>query len=257
MINQNEYPYRDRELLKACHLYLEVEGVEIFSDADFSFEKEMGYLITGPNEDANLDMLKVIGGIIPPCSLNGKPHSQILYRGTDMYEGPESDIKKMKRKIAFVFREGTMVSNLNIRENLLLPFQFHCPDDNCNIAMEKLETDFHFFGIPDILDKRPDLVSYSVKKKISYIRASLQEPELLLLERPMFNLDREDQQQVLLYLENMKKKGMTFIIASRSQLILDTLIDAAIVLEPGTPPNIIGKTQKEFANLSRFTSVRS
>ena len=73
----------------------------------------------------------------------------------------------------------------------------------------------------------------------------------------MFNLEEEDRLQVLHYLEKLKKNGMTFIIASRYQLILETLIDEAIVLEVGKMPDIIGKTHKEFADLSRFTTVRS
>jgi phospholipid/cholesterol/gamma-HCH transport system ATP-binding protein len=234
-----------------------MEGIEIFSNTSFSIKKHRGYLITGLNEEANLVLLKIIGGILSPQSMHPKQRGRVLFSGTDIYEDREKEIRKIKKRIAFVFREGTMISNLTVRENMLLPFRFHCPDDNCAAAVEKIEADFHFFGIPDVLDKRPELISYCLKKKLAYIRASLQEPELILLERPMFNLEEEDRLQVLHYLENLKKTGMTFIIASRYQLILETLIDEAIVLEEGKMPNIIGKTHKEFADLSRFTTVRS
>jgi ABC-type multidrug transport system ATPase subunit len=247
----------DVELVEVSHLDLEVEGMEIFSNSSFSIKKHRGYLITGPNEEANLLLLKTIGGILPPQSLHPHQRGQVLFLGTNLYEDHEKEIRKMKKKIAFVFREGTMISNLTVRENMLLPFQFHCPDDDCGGALERVEADFHYFSIPDILDKRPDLVSYCLKKKLSFIRASLQEPELILLEKPMFNLEEEDRLQVLHYLENLKKNGITFIIASRYQLILETLIDEAIVLEAGKMPNIIGKTHTEFAHLSRFTTVRS
>lgn len=256
-MNRNEDRNMDVELVAVSHLDLEVEGIEIFSNTSFSIKKHQGYLITGSNEEANVHLLKIIGGILPPQSVHPNQRGRVLFLGTDMYEDRESEIKKIKKKIAFVFREGTMISNLTVRENMLLPFRFHWPDDNCAEALEKIEADLRFFGIPDVLDKRPDLVSYSLKKKLAYIRASLQEPEVILLEKPMFNLDEEDCLQVLHYLENLKKNGMTFIIASRFQLILDTLIDEAIVLEEGKMPILISKTHKEFTNLSRFTTVRS
>jgi|GEM_PF-643367 len=256
-MNRNEDKNMDVELVEVSHLDLEVEGIEIFSNMSFSIKKSRGYLITGPNEEANLVLLKIIGGIVPPQSVHPNQRGQVLFLGTDIYNDREKEIKEVKKRIAFVFREGTMISNLTIRENMLLPFLFHCPDNNCAAALEKIEADSQFFGIPDVLDKRPELVSYCLKKKLAYIRASLQEPDLILLEKPMFNLDEEDCQQVLYYLENLKKNGMTFIIASRYQLILETLIDEAIVLEEGKMPNIIGKTHKEFAELSRFTTVRS
>jgi phospholipid/cholesterol/gamma-HCH transport system ATP-binding protein len=247
----------DVELVVVSHLDLEVEGIEIFSNTSFSIKKHRGYLITGPNEEVNLVLLKVIGGILPPQSVHPGQQGRVFFLGTDIYEDHEKEIRKIKKKIAFVFCEGTMISNLTVRENMLLPFRFHYPDDNCAAAVEKIEADLHFFGIPDVLDKRPDLVSYRIKKKLAYIRAALQEPEVILLEKPMFNLEEEDRLQVLHYLENLKKNGMTFIIASRYQLILETLIDEAIVLEVGKMPDIIGKTHKEFADLSRFTTVRS
>jgi ABC-type multidrug transport system ATPase subunit len=247
----------DVELLEVSHLDLEVEGLEIFSNMSFSIKKHRGYLITGPNEEANVLLLKIIGGIMSPQSVHPNQRGRVLFLGTDIYEDREREIREIKKKIAFVFREGTMISNLTVRENMLLPFQFHCPGEDCSAAIEKVKADFRFFDIPNVLDKRPDLVSYCQKKKLAYIRASLQEPELILLEKPMFNLDEEDRLQVLNYLENLKKNGMTFIIASRYQLILEKLIDEAIVLEEGQMPNIINKTHKEFANLSRFTTVRS
>lgn len=256
-MNRNEERNMDVELVEVSHLDLEVEGIEIFSNTSFSIKKNRGYLITGPNEEANLVLLKIIGGIVSPQSVLPGQRGRVLFLGTDIYEDPEGEIRKIKKKIAFVFREGTMISNLTVRENMLLPFRFHSPDDDCAAALKKVEADFHFFGIPDVLDKRPDLVSYRIKKKLAYIRASLQEPELILLEKPMFNLEEEDCLQVLHYLENLKKNGMTFIIASRYQLILETLIDEAIVLEEGKMPAIIGKTHKEFTDLSRFTTVRS
>lgn len=256
-MNRNEDRNKDEELIVVSHLDLEIEGIEIFSDTSFSIRKHRGYLITGPNEEVNLVLLKIIGGIVPPHSVHPRQQGRIFFLGTDIYEDHEKEIREIKKKIAFVFSEGTMISNLTVRENMLLPFRFHCPDNNCEGAIERMEADLHFFGIPDVLDKRPDLVSYRIKKKLAYIRAVLQEPELILVEKPMFNLEEEDRLLVLHYLENLKKNGVTLIIASRFQLILDTLIDEAVVLEEGKMPAVIGKTHKEFADLSRFTTVRS
>lgn len=247
----------DLKLMEVCHLDLSVEGNEIFSDTGFSLQKHRGYLIVGPDEDANVLLLKTIGGLVPPRSHHKNRQGQVFFQGIDMYEGSEQEIKEVKKKIAFVFREGTMISNLTVRENLLLPFLFHCPSEECSTALEKLEKDFKYFGIPDVYDKRPDLISYCLKKKLAFIRASLQRPELILIEKPMFNLEEEDRDQVIEYFVRLKKEGITFIIVSRSQAILETLIDEAIVLEEGKTPTFIGKSHKEFTGLSRFTSKRS
>jgi ATPase subunit of ABC transporter with duplicated ATPase domains len=67
-MNRNEDRNMDVELVEVSHLDLEVEGVEIFSNTGFSIKKNRGYLITGPNEEANLVLLKIIGGVRAPPS---------------------------------------------------------------------------------------------------------------------------------------------------------------------------------------------
>jgi energy-coupling factor transporter ATP-binding protein EcfA2 len=78
---------------------------------------------------------------------------------------------------------------------------------------------------------------------------------LILMEKPMFNLEEEDREQVFHYLGNLKKKGVTFIMVSHFQLLLETLIDEAIVLGEGNAAKMIAKSDREFAELSRYTAV--
>ena len=248
---------RAGELLTVHHLSLAAEGSEIDADLDFSIKRERVYLVTGPSEEANVLLLKIMGGLLPPRSAGSTRQGRVFFQGTDLYEGSDHEIKQAKKKIAYVFREGTMISNLTVKENLLLPCQYHYPERECTVTMAKIAGDFRFFGLPDVLDKRPDLVSYGVKKKLAFIRASLQEPELMLVEKPMFNLEEEDREQVFHYLADLKKKGIAFILVSHFQSLLETLIDEAIVLEEGKGAKMIAKSDTAFAALSRFAAVRS
>ena len=246
-------------LLEISGLSLAVDGGDYFPDSSFFLRHNRGYLITGPDEEANIELLNILGGIyapLPPLSSRCYRCPRVLFRGIDLYDGSERELKEARKYIAFVFRDGTMISNLNIKENLLLPFQYHFPAKEFSNALEKIETDFKFFGIPAILDKRPDLVSYGIKKKLAFIRAALQEPDVLLVEKPMFNLDEEDRDQVVLYLEHLKKTGTSLVIASRSQAVLDSLIDEAILLEKGKGPAFITRDHPDFARLSRFIFLR-
>jgi phospholipid/cholesterol/gamma-HCH transport system ATP-binding protein len=245
----------DIELVKVSHLNLDVDGIVICPDTDLSLEKHRGYLITGPIEKANVFLLEVIGGIHAPQSRQGK--TRVLFQGVDMYESRESEIKEIKKKIAFVFCEGTLISNLTVIENLLLPLRYHYPGYDHAAVMEKINKDFAYFGIPDVLEKRPAEISYDIRKKLAFIRASLQEPELIVMDKPLFNLEEHEGDQVIHYLENLKSKGVTFTIFSRCVSILGPLLDEAILLEAGKHPTIIAKKDREFEDLSRFRFLRS
>jgi ABC-type lipoprotein export system ATPase subunit len=256
-MNTNNCWDRDEILLLVRYLNLEAEGFERTEGVDLSIKRARVYLVTGPDDEANVLLLRILGGLLPPPSPGPILPGRVLFQGTDLYEGSDHEIEQAKKKIAFVFREGTMISNLTIKENLLLPCQYHYPERACTVTMAKIAGDFRFFDIPDVLDKRPNLVSYGVKKKLAFIRASLQEPELMLVEKPMFNLEAEDREQVFHYLADLKKKGVAFIIVSHFQSLLETLIDEAIVLEEGKAPMMIDKIDTAFAALSRFAAVRS
>jgi ABC-type lipoprotein export system ATPase subunit len=245
----------DVELVKVSHLNLSVDGIRICADTNLYLKKHRGYLIAGPIEKANVFLLNVIGGIHPPQYHHQQ--AQVLFQGLDMYESSESVINEIKKKIAFVFCEGTLISNLTIKENLFLPLQFHYSGYDDTAVMEKIYHDFDYFGIPDVLEKRPAEISYDVRKKLAFIRASLQEPELILMDKPLFNLDEYERDQVIRYLENLKSRGITFTIFSRCVSILEPLIDEAILLEEGKHPTVIAKNDHNFTNLSRFWFLRS
>lgn len=241
-------------MVKISHLNLGVDGVQICPDTNLSLEKHRGYLIAGPIEKANVFLLNVIGGIQPPQYHHQQ--ARVFFQGLDMYESRESVIKEIKKKIAFVFCEGTLISNLTVKENLLLPLQYHYPGYDDAAVMEKINGDFNYFGIPDVLEKRPAEISHDVRKKLAFIRASLQEPELIVMNKPLFNLEEHERDQVAQYLENLKSKGITFTIFSRCVSVLEPLIDEAILLEEGKHPTFIAKNDQEFANLSRFWFLR-
>jgi ABC-type lipoprotein export system ATPase subunit len=219
------------ELLTVNHLNLCAEGIDISPDTCFSIKKGRGYLITGPYEILNTFLLKVIGGILPPGT--GDCRCEIFFKGKDIYESSELEIEEIKKKISFVFCEGTMISNLSVKENLLLPIGYHCPGFDRNTVMEKIKKGFDFFEIPDVLEKRPAEISYYVKKKLAFIRASLQEPELLLADKPLFNLDENDRGKTVRFLEDMKSDGTTLVVASGYSPDFESLIDEFIILEKG------------------------
>jgi phospholipid/cholesterol/gamma-HCH transport system ATP-binding protein len=230
-------------IITVHRLSFEVDGIPTDSIVELALRRKRGYLIAGPNDMANVRLLETMGGILPPPEKTG---GSVLFDGCDLYESPEKSIKTMKRKIAYVFREGVMISNITVKENLLLPLRYHNPGLDVEGTLQRIAEGFRFFDIPDILEMRPADISYDVKKKLAFIRASLQEPELILLQRPMFNLEERDRRQVIRFLVPLKRKGVTFIIVSRCVSLMEALFDEVILLEQGSPPLLIDKSHPDY-----------
>jgi len=236
----------DTELLKVKGLSFRVDDDSNFRDIHFSIDAGKGYVIVCENENASNILLKSAAGLLPGPLEPG----YIFFKGKDVYSPDEKEIKEIRKEMVFVFREGTMISNLTVQENLFLPLLYHYPNTDKKTAMEKIAEDFNFLGIPDVSMQRPAEISFYDKKKLAFIRAALQQPNLILMDRPLFNLDSSDQEQVVRYLTNLKKKGVAFLMESQSRSILDALADEVIIIEEGKPAVTVGKEDPAFTKLA-------
>lgn len=82
-------------------------------------------------------------------------------------------------------RRGALLANLTLRENLLLPLEFHLGHADEARAAAALAC----FGLDDAPDVRPDLVPLQLRRRVALARAVLLDPVLLLLDDPLDDLD--------------------------------------------------------------------
>ncbi len=201
-----------------------------------TFEAERGYRIVSANEMDAVYLIKAIAGILPHHPQSG----QICFKNSDIYGCKEPELKSIKREMVYVFREGTLIANLTVRENLLLPIQHLYPHDVSDDIIERAVEYLANFRLNNILDQRPAELSYAAKKKLSYVRAALLEPRVVLLDKPMFNLEIDDREPVLDFLNYLRGQGVTLIMVSQFPGLLAELIDETIMLD-----QLMGSGEKE------------
>ncbi len=137
--------------------------------------------------------------------------------------------KNLLSFFACVFDEGTMLANLSIRENLLLPwhkrFEGHPEKD--------FESEFKLWGqtLQIELDPntRPAFLGASQRKFMGFIRGLMLEPRLLLIDDPYYNLNKAERQRILAFLQAAAKQ-QPMLIASTDDDITGRLADQVIDL---------------------------
>jgi phospholipid/cholesterol/gamma-HCH transport system ATP-binding protein len=184
-------------------------------------------VVLGPSGSGKSVLLKVMGGIIDPVS------GQILMDDVDIATMSEEEIKTVRRRISFVFQDGGLLSNLSVKENLLLPVNFHFPDltftDKNNLVNDALKK----YNIEHTLNKRPSEISSANRKIIAFIRAELTDPDVLLVDEPVANLDASSRKRILHDLLESKKQGKTIVLVTQSQDVLNLLVDYMIIFNGG------------------------
>jgi zinc/manganese transport system ATP-binding protein len=89
-------------------------------------------------------------------------------------------------------------------------------------------------GAADIADKRLSTLSGGQQQRIAIARALVGQPELLLLDEPLANLDLMSQHNVVSILQHLHRvHGMTMIIVAHDLTPLRPLVTSAVYLLGG------------------------
>lgn len=206
--------------------YLE-EG---YSIKDFNFEFESGkfYGIIAPAEEHISTFLKLISGIVEPKS------GKIILDGKDLNVGTLYDLRPLRKKISFVFERGSLLANLNVRENLLLPYDYHYPEVEPSVKLEKIAEYFEYFQLSDtLLNLRPAFLREETMKLLGIIRALLTEPECLFLDMPFTDLEIKSKKKVIQKIINLRAIGKTTLIFYSNTDILYDRCDSCLVVHQG------------------------
>ncbi|HRY83082.1 MAG TPA: hypothetical protein P5533_00445 [Candidatus Cloacimonadota bacterium] len=122
----------------------------------------------------------------------------------------------MPRVFGYVFDEAVMLSNLSLRENLLLPYRM-LNDDKADDNFETEVQDWmRQFGLSLDLASRPNVIRPPELKLLGFIRPLLFSPRLLLIDNPYYLLNEPQRCTVLEVLNRLKSSLPLLILSSDS-----------------------------------------
>ncbi|MEM9137401.1 MAG: ATP-binding cassette domain-containing protein [Cyanobacteria bacterium P01_F01_bin.42] len=135
--------------------------------------------ILGPSGTGKSTILRIIAGLLKP------DEGEILIKGRH-WEGAEDEISRPIR-MSMVFQQAALFDSLTVAENVgffLYQNSKLPPRRIRDLVEEKLE----LVGLPGIGDLYPDALSGGMRKRVSFARAILDDPN-----------DDDDDPQILLY----------------------------------------------------------
>ena len=88
-----------------------------------------------------------------------------------------------KKRMAYIASDSALISNLTIKQNILIHRYYHENDLNIDLD-DKLKSMCDTFGIRIKLDRRPADLNSMERQMAIVIREIAKDPDLLLIERP-------------------------------------------------------------------------
>ena len=203
------------------------QTLPILKGLNFSIQKGAALCITGPSGSGKSTLLNILGTLDRPSS------GSVLYRGKDLVKWTEDQLAFFRRgKLGFVFQFHHLLGEFTVLENILLPGLIHgkakkiCRQRACFLA-ESLR-------LKDRLNHYPSQLSGGERQRVAVARALMNEPEILLADEPVGNLDQKNSLIIReLFFELRKRLRLTLVAVSHDRLFSEPF-PSVLKLENGS-----------------------
>jgi iron(III) transport system ATP-binding protein len=209
---------------------------------DVSLNVEAGKLVTllGPSGCGKTTTLRMIAGLEMASS------GQILIGGADVTSLPATD-----RDVSMVFQSYALFPHMSVMENVQYGLRFSgVPkreiDDRANAGLELV-------GLTGFGDRLPSQLSGGQQQRVAVARALVLEPQVLLFDEPLSNLDAKLRRRVREEIREIQQKlGLTVVYVTHDQeealAVSDRIIvmNNAVIAQDGTPRELYDAPASAF-----------
>jgi putative ABC transport system ATP-binding protein len=189
---------------------LGTESVEVLKNINVTIRKGEFVSIMGPSGSGKSTLLYLLGGLDKPTS------------GTVKIAGKELSVMKDKAKsimrrrdVGFVFQFYNLIPNLDVEENIMLPILLD--GKKMKDYKKKLEDILDIVGLTDRRKHTPRELSGGQQQRVAIARALINEPDVILADEPIGNLDSKTGQEVMELLRRINlENGKTIVQVTHS-----------------------------------------
>lgn len=131
----------------------------------------------------------------------------------------EKDIPFLRRKLGVVFQDFKLLTDRNIKDNLLFVLKATGWKDQKGMD-SKIDEVLDKVGMKTKGFKYPYQLSGGEQQRVAIARALLNDPELILADEPTGNLDPQTSVEVMEVLQEISRNGNTILIATHDYALL-------------------------------------
>ena len=143
-----------------------------------------------------------------------------------------NDIPSHLRNAIMVFQDYALFPHMNIRENIIYGLKIKRFSEE--EIERRLAKTVQYLGVRELLRRSPSQLSGGQQQRIALARALIMEPEVLLLDEPLSNLDARLRINIRAELRQLQKRlGITTIYVTHDQAEALALSDQLAVMNEG------------------------
>jgi iron(III) transport system ATP-binding protein len=228
--------------------YASDAGGPVKAAQDVSFEVPRGKLFTllGPSGCGKTTTLRSIAGLERPIS------GEIAIDGRVVYSSAKGIfVAPNKRNFGMVFQSYAIWPHMNVFQNVAFPLQVRRFPRK--LIREKVARMLNAVALEELVDRDATKLSGGQQQRLALARALVMEPQLLLLDEPLSNLDAKLRDRMRFELKRLQREfDLTSVYVTHDQseaLALSheiAVMNEGRVVQIGTPRQIYEQPRDKF-----------
>lgn len=208
-------------------LELHYGATPVLKGIDISLSKGKTLALLGPSGCGKTTLLRLVAGLLAPTKGSVAIAGQVVAdAATGSFAPPE------KRNLGMVFQDYALWPHLTVGSNVSFPLEMRGIGraERQSRTIRALER----VGLAAYADRRPSDLSGGQQQRVAIARAIVAEPQLILFDEPLSNLDRELRENMVGELaELIATLGLTAIYVTHDHSEALTLADDVAVMRGG------------------------
>ena len=225
---------------KKINLQITDQGVVAVQQFSLEIADKEFIVLVGPSGCGKSTTLRMIAGL------------EEISEG-ELYIGDRlvNDVAPKDRDIAMVFQNYALYPHMSVYDNLAFALKLrHLKKDEID---QKVKEAAEILEIQDLLNRKPKALSGGQRQRVAIGRAIVRNPQVMLMDEPLSNLDAKLRNQMRAEIIRLREKiKTTFIYVTHDQTEAMTLGDRIVIMKDGfiqqigTPQEVFNHPRKLF-----------
>ena len=224
---------KDDQPEKKVNLQITAEGVVAVQEFNLDIADKEFIVLVGPSGCGKSTTLRMVAGLED-------------ISGGELYIGDKlvNDVPPKDRDIAMVFQNYALYPHMTVYDNIAFALKLrHMPKEEID---KRVKEAAEILDITQYLGRKPKALSGGQRQRVAIGRAIVREPQVLLMDEPLSNLDAKLRNQMRAEIIKLRQRiNTTFIYVTHDQTEAMTLGDRIVIMKDGFVQQV-GTPQEVF-----------
>ena len=220
----------------------------VLNDINLQIGKGKIYGLVGRSGAGKSTLLRCING------LESYDEGSLMVDGIEVNSLSTKAAREFKKDIGMIFQQFSLLSRMNVYENIALPMQ--CWKYRKDYINRKVKELMELVGISDKIYALPAQLSGGQKQRVAIARALSMNPRILLCDEATSALDPQTANSIIALLDTINKQfSITIVVVTHQMSVLRrsceeiSILENGMIAESGSVEEIFLRQPKSLINL--------